>query len=92
MATGQIVAAEHKPDARHPPGKCLAAGGGAERNLDGDAGATCPSQWSVTRNQNIVWRTTLPEEGQSGIAVWGNRLFLTTMKPLASANAAQRGA
>ena len=25
----------------------------------------------------------LPEEGQSGIAVWGDRVFLTTMKPLA---------
>ncbi len=41
-----------------------------------------PTTWSVARNQNIRWRTTLPEEGQSGIAVWGDRLFLTTMKPL----------
>jgi outer membrane protein assembly factor BamB len=39
--------------------------------------------WSVTLNQNILWSTTLPEEGQSGIAVWGDRVFLTTMKPLA---------
>jgi outer membrane protein assembly factor BamB len=47
-------------------------------------GANVPLHWSVANNQNIVWRTTLPEEGQSGIAVWGNRLFLTTMKPLAA--------
>jgi hypothetical protein len=37
-----------------------------------------PSSWSVTLNQNIVWKTTLPNAGQSGIAVWGDRLFLTT--------------
>ncbi len=41
-----------------------------------------PLHWSVALNQNIVWRTTLPEEGQSGITLWGDRLFLTTMKPL----------
>src|SRR5687768_13355192 len=45
---------------------------------------TAPLSWSVTRNQNIVWKTTLPEAGQSGIAVWNNRVFLTTMKPLAA--------
>lgn len=47
-------------------------------------GRTVPIEWSVTRNQHIVWHTALPEEGQSGIAVWENRLFLTTMKPLAA--------
>jgi len=35
-------------------------------------------QWSVARDQNILWRTALPNGGQSGIAVWGDRLFLTT--------------
>jgi len=43
-----------------------------------------PTHWSVARNENILWKTTLPETGQSGIAVWGDRLFLTTMKPLAA--------
>jgi len=47
-------------------------------------GHNVPTHWSLARNENIVWRTTLPEEGQSGIAVWGDRLFLTTMKPLAA--------
>jgi len=48
------------------------------------AGHNVPVHWSLARNQNILWHTTLPEEGQSGIAVWGDRLFLTTMKPLAA--------
>jgi outer membrane protein assembly factor BamB len=40
-----------------------------------------PVKWSVARNEGIVWRTTLPETGQSGIAVFGSRVFLTTLKP-----------
>lgn len=45
-------------------------------------GKAVPTQWSVAQNVNIRWRTTLPEGGQGGIAVWGDRLFLTTNKPL----------
>ena len=41
-----------------------------------------PTTWSVAKNRNILWRVPLPETGQSGIAVWKDRLFLTTMKPL----------
>jgi hypothetical protein len=37
--------------------------------------------WSVARGEGILWRTTLPETGQGGIAVWGDRVFLTTLKP-----------
>ena len=51
-----------------------------------------PLSWSVTRNQNIVWKTTLPEAGQSGIAVWNDRVFLTTMKPLAADAKSKEGA
>lgn len=40
-----------------------------------------PTAWSVARNQHIVWSTPLPNGGQSGIAVWGERLFLTTFEP-----------
>ena len=43
--------------------------------------AKAPIQWSVARNQNVVWRTPLPAAGQSGIAIWGDRLFLTTFEP-----------
>ena len=48
-----------------------------------------PTEWSVSENKNIRWKKTLPETGQSGIAVWGNRLFLTTMKPLTAEAAAK---
>ena len=37
-----------------------------------------PIEWSVALNRNILWKTSLPNGGQSGIAVWGDRLFLTT--------------
>ena len=40
-----------------------------------------PISWSVALNRNILWRTPLPNGGQSGIAVWGDRLFLTTFEP-----------
>jgi outer membrane protein assembly factor BamB len=53
--------------------------------------AEVPIHWSVTRGENVVWKTTLPEAGQSGITVWGNRLFLTTMKPLVSETARKEG-
>ena len=41
-----------------------------------------PLKWSAEKNENIRWRISLPETGQSGIAVWEDRLFLTTMKSL----------
>ena len=40
-----------------------------------------PLKWSVARGEGVLWRTTLPETGQGGIAVWGSRVFLTTLKP-----------
>ena len=36
-----------------------------------------PKQWSVATGDNIRWRAPLPETGHSGIAVWGDKLFLT---------------
>nr|WP_299389267.1 PQQ-binding-like beta-propeller repeat protein [Allomuricauda sp.] len=41
-----------------------------------------PTQFSVTTGENILWKAALPEGGQSGITVWGNKLFLTVMKPI----------
>jgi hypothetical protein len=55
-------------------------------------GRDVPIRWSVARNENVVWRTPLPEEGQSGIAVWEDRLFLTTMKPLPPGATKKEGA
>ena len=53
---------------------------GAGPNVDYHSNTTAPTEWSVTQDENIRWKKTLPETGQSTIAVWGNRLFFTTMK------------
>lgn len=55
------------------------AAGGPDGNWQ-VPGERAPTHWSVAKNENIAWRTPLPEGGQSGIAVWGDRLFLTTLK------------
>ena len=77
----------HERDGAKPR---LAAGGRPERKLAGRR-RDAPVRWSVSRHQHIVWRTRLPEAGQSGLAVWGRRLFLTIMKPLPDANASREG-
>lgn len=43
---------------------------------------TAPTRWSVTRNENIRWRTPLPEAGMSSPVVWGDRVFVTTHVPI----------
>ena len=40
--------------------------------------ATAPTAWSVARGENILWRCPLPNSGQGGIAVVGDRIYLTT--------------
>ena len=44
--------------------------------------SSAPSEWSVSLDKNIVWRTTLPETGQSAPILSGDRIFLTTMRPV----------
>ncbi len=39
-----------------------------------------PIHWSVAKNEHILWKTNLPNGGQGGITVWGNRVFLTTFE------------
>ncbi|MEZ6055128.1 MAG: PQQ-binding-like beta-propeller repeat protein [Planctomycetaceae bacterium] len=46
------------------------------------AEGTPPVKWSVTRNENIRWRTALPEAGMSGVTVWGDRVYVTTHVPI----------
>jgi len=41
-----------------------------------------PIEWSVTRDENVVWRTPLPEAGMSNVTVWGDRVFVTTHVPI----------
>jgi hypothetical protein len=40
-----------------------------------------PVTWSVAAHQHIQWQTNLDNEGQGGIAVSANLLFLTTFLP-----------
>ena len=44
--------------------------------------STTPVEWSVVFNENINWKITLPETGQSAVTVWGDRLFFSTIKPV----------
>lgn len=46
-----------------------------------------PIHWSATRGENIRWRAPLPEAGQSGVAVWGDRVFVTTHVPIGTLEA-----
>lgn len=41
-----------------------------------------PTSWSVTLDENIAWRTTLPELGQSSVAIWDDRVFFAINKPV----------
>ena len=61
---------------------------GPNHNWTVETKDSVPTSWSVERKENILWTAVLPETGQSGIAVWEDRLFLTTMKPLAEEVAA----
>lgn len=44
------------------------------------SGENSPVSWSVVRNENIKWKKTLPETGQSTVTVWNDRVFFTTIK------------
>lgn len=56
------------------------AGPNANWKVDG----TAPAQWSVIHHRNLLWKTTLPEGGQSSLTVWKDRVFLTCHLPLES--------
>ncbi len=55
---------------------------GPNHNWTVNTNEAVPTSWSVENGNNIAWKVPLPETGQSGIAVWKDRLFLTTMKPM----------
>lgn len=40
-----------------------------------------PIKWSVRTGENIKWKKALPEGGQSGIAVWDDKIFFTINPP-----------
>lgn len=45
---------------------------------------TPPTEWSVVREENVRWRTPMPEAGMSGVTTWGDRVFVTTHVPIES--------
>ena len=40
-----------------------------------------PTSFNVASGENVLWTKKLAESGQSGIAVWDDRIFLTIMSP-----------
>ena len=81
-----LMTAAHGDDVHNWP-----QAAGPNHNWTVQSGDSVPTHWSVERGENIEWKTTLPETGQSGIAVWEDRLFLTTMKPLTADAKAKKG-
>lgn len=55
---------------------------GAGPNATFQVESTAPVSWSVVHDQNIDWKITLPETGQSTVVTWGELLFFSTMKPV----------
>jgi len=45
-----------------------------------------PSSWSATSGQNIKWSVDLPETGQSGLSISGDKIFLTVYEELPAGN------
>jgi outer membrane protein assembly factor BamB len=55
---------------------------GPERNYHLTSKTEYPKKWSVATDEDILWRAPLPETGHSGIAVLGDKLFLTCFRQL----------
>lgn len=53
--------------------------GGPELNWHYPGGSP-PTAWSGALGKQIHWRSPMPNGGQGGIAVWKDRLFLTTFE------------
>lgn len=56
--------------------------GGPEGNWKIKTALKVPTKWSVRTGENIKWKKALPAGGQSGIAVWGKKIFFTINPPL----------
>ncbi|MCB1061391.1 MAG: PQQ-binding-like beta-propeller repeat protein [Verrucomicrobiae bacterium] len=53
---------------------------GAGTSGDFSTSEPAPLSWSVVRDENITWKITLPESGQSPAVIVGDRLFFSTNK------------
>ncbi|MGI9471468.1 MAG: PQQ-binding-like beta-propeller repeat protein [Rubripirellula sp.] len=72
-ASGNLAIAQNWPQAAGPRGDWSTRGEQA-----------VPKSFNVATGETILWTKQLDESGQSGIAVWEDRLFLTILKPFAS--------
>lgn len=54
-------------------------------DFNGMARSDAPTKWSDT--ENVKWKAKIPGRGHSTPVVWGDRIFLTTAVPTASAQA-----
>jgi outer membrane protein assembly factor BamB len=63
--------------------------GGPDGTWRVPAAVDAPVRWSVTANENVLWRVPLPNEGQGGIAVAGQLLFVETFEPGAAGSSAR---
>ncbi len=97
LAAGFILLPGAGTNAGEPASPPALAAAGAARNwhqaagpngnwqveLDGSANRESPPvTWSVTRGENVRWRTALPEAGMSNVTVWDGRVFVTTHVPI----------
>lgn len=64
---------------------------GPSKNYQLSSKTDYPKSWSVTSNENILWRRPLPETGHSGIAVFGDKLFLTCFRKLTAQDNRPKG-
>ena len=64
---------------------------GPQRNYHLTADTEYPKRWSVATGENIRWRVPLPETGHSGIAAWGDRLFLACFRKLTAEDNGPKG-
>lgn len=55
---------------------------GAGRDGDFATDQSAPTSWSVVRDENIRWKITLPETGQSTPVVNRGRVYISTLKPV----------
>ena len=56
-----------------------------------DSNAEAPRAFSVARDEHILWKLDLPEGGQSGLCISGDRLFLTVLEPVTANTVRKKG-
>ena len=56
--------------------------GGPNGDFIANTPKSLPVSWSASTGENIKWRTDLPETGQSGLSISGDKIFLTVYEEL----------